>query len=103
MKPRKQQPKPDCQDLFRIELDRIINESHPTINTRLMVSFHYLKYAYNLSGMIYFEHKHPIHPSSMSWWRTRIGEQGAEQILKQTINSAFKLKLATPSNSAALT
>lgn len=76
MKPQKQPSKPSHQDIFRIELDHIINEAHPlvklsaqmdwqglkehfgacfceggrpAINTRLMISLHYLKYANNLS------------------------------------------------------
>jgi IS5 family transposase len=73
-----------------------------------MVSLHYLKYAYNLSdestvstwvenpyrqylsGMIYFEHKLPIDPSSMTRWRKRLGEQAGEELLKQTILTALK-------------
>ena len=42
--------------------------------------------------MKYFEHKLPIHPSSMTRWRQRIGEQGAEELLKQTIDAGLKLK-----------
>jgi transposase, IS5 family len=75
-----------------------------------MVSLHYLKYTHNLSdddvvagwvenpywqflsGMQWFEHKMPIHPSSMSRWRKRVGDAGAEQLLKQTIEAGLKLK-----------
>jgi len=82
----------------------------PGISTRLMVSLHYLKYTFNLSdegvvegwcenpywqylsGMRYFEHEKPIDPSSMVRWRERIGEAGAEELLKQTIESGLKLK-----------
>jgi len=78
------------------------DEGRPGISTRLMVSLHYLKYAHDLSdedvvarwvenpywqylsGMKYFEHEPPINPSSMSRWRTRIGEPGAETLLKET-------------------
>ena len=80
------------------------------VSTRLIVSLHYLKYTYNLSdedvvdgwvenpywqylsGMKYFEHLLPIHPSSMTRWRNRIGEAGAEQLLKETIEAGLKLK-----------
>jgi len=34
----------------------------------------------------------PIDPSSMARWRKRIGEAGAEELLKQTIASGLKLK-----------
>jgi hypothetical protein len=75
-----------------------------------MVALHYLKYTHNLSdtdvvqawvenpyyqhfsGMKYFEHKMPIHPSSMSRWRKRIGDAGAEQLLQETIEAGLKLK-----------
>ena len=86
------------------------DNGRPAISTRLMVALHYLKYTHNLSdddvvcgwvenpywqyfsGMKYFEHKMPIHPSSMCRWRKRIGEAGAEQLLKETIESGLKLK-----------
>ncbi len=126
------------KELFRVELVKIIDKSHPLvklsevvdwesldqvfgvtyhpqtgrpgISTRLMVSLHYLKYAYNLSdesvvagwvenpywqvlgGMKYFEHEMPIDPSSMVRWRERIGESGAEKLLKQTLESGLKIK-----------
>jgi IS5 family transposase len=77
----------------------------PGINTRLMVALHYLKYQYNLSdeavvarwvenpywqhfsGHQFFEHELPIDPSSMTRWRKRLGEAGAETMLKATIEA----------------
>ena len=82
----------------------------PGISTRLMVGLHYLKYTHNLSdedvvggwtenpywqyfsGMKYFEHRLPCDPSSMTRWRKRIGEAGAEELLKETIEAGLKLK-----------
>lgn len=82
----------------------------PAISTRLMIALHYFKYTFDLSdddvlvgwvenpywqhfsGMKYFEHKFPIHPSSMTRWRKRIGESGAEELLKQTIEAGLNLK-----------
>ena len=82
----------------------------PGISTRLMVALHYLKYTHNLSdenvverwvenpywqyfsGMKYFQHEFPIHPTSMTRWRKRIGESGAEDLLKETIEAGLKLK-----------
>lgn len=76
-----------------------------------MVSLQYLKYTLNLSdedvvdgwvenpywqylsGMKFFEHEPPINPSSMSRWRKRIGEAGAEELLKETIAAGLKLKV----------
>ena len=126
------------KELFRVELEKIIDKRHPLvtlsrivnwdtldqafgatyhpdkgrpgISTRIMVSLHYLKYTYNLSdeavvsgwvenpywqvlsGMRHFEHEIPIDPSTMVRWRERIGEAGAEALLKQTIESGLKLK-----------
>jgi IS5 family transposase len=75
-----------------------------------MVALHYLKYTHNLSdedvvatwvenpywqyfsGMKWFEHKLPINASSMTRWRKRIGEAGAEELLKETIKAGLKLK-----------
>ncbi|WP_043582089.1 IS5-like element ISOpb2 family transposase [Geminisphaera colitermitum] len=86
----------------------------PGLGTRLMVSLHYLKYQYDLSdeevlehwvenpywqylsGMQYFEHEKPIDSSSMTRWRKRLGESGAEQMLKQTIESAVRMKGLKP-------
>jgi len=136
MKPQKNKRDPQF-DLFQIELTRIIDrrnslvkltnqidwaafderfETHfkdqgrPAIETRLMVSLHYLKYTHNLSdeetvtrwvenpywqyfsGRQHFEHKLPIDPSSMTRWRKRIGIEGAEELLGQTIKTAIKRK-----------
>ena len=87
----------------------------PAISTRLMVALHYLKYQHDLSdeavvtqwlenpywqyfsGMKYFEHELPIDPSSMTNWRKRMGEQGAESLLKETIETGVRLKVITTS------
>ncbi len=125
-------------DLFRPELTKIIDCGHglvklartvnwdrmdevfgetycpdqgrPAVSTRLMVSWHYLKYTYHLSdddvvtgwvenpywqylsGMKFFEHAPPINPSSMTRWRIRIGEAGAEELLRETIAAGLRLK-----------
>src|SRR5208283_391208 len=67
----------------------------PGTATRLMVALHYLKYQHDLSdeevvlhwlenpywqhfsGERYFQHRLPIDASSMTRWRTRLGEAGA--------------------------
>ena len=105
-------------------LDQIFGETfcpdngRPAVSTRLMVALHYLKYTFNLSdedvvagwvenpywqyfsGMKYFEHKSPIHPSSMTRWRKRIGEAGAEELLKQTIKAGLDVKAVKPTQLA---
>jgi len=86
------------------------DNGRPGVSTRLMVALHYLKYTHNLSdeevvygwvenpywqyfsGMKWFEHKVPINSSSMTRWRKRIGEAGAEELLKETIETGLKLK-----------
>ena len=87
----------------------------PGINTRLMVALHYLKYQYNLSdeavvkrwvenpywqhfsGRQFFEHELPIDPSSMTRWRKRLGEAGAETMLKATIETGVAMDAIKPS------
>lgn len=87
----------------------------PAISTRLMVSLHYLKYTHDLSdealvrgwmenpywqylsGMGFFEHEAPIDPSSMSRWRRRVGEAGAGELLRETIECGLRLKVVKPS------
>ena len=138
MKPTKP-PIEDCQqDLFRSELENMINPRHslvklskavnweeldkkfgvtfcenngrPGIPTRLMTALHYLKFIHNLSdeavikgwienpywqyfsGMKHFEHELPCNPSSMTRWRKRIGEAGAEELLKKTIEAGLVFK-----------
>jgi IS5 family transposase len=96
------------------------DQGRPAISTRLMVSLHYLKYRHNLSdedvlsgwlenpywqylgGMKFFEHTFPIDPSSMTRWRNRIGEAGAEALLKETIEAGLKLKAVKPSQLARI-
>jgi IS5 family transposase len=90
------------------------NNGRPGVRTRLMVALHYLKYTFNLSdedvveawvenpywqhfsGNQYFEHDKPIDPTSMTRFRNRIGEAGAEELLKETIVAGQKLKAITP-------
>jgi len=90
-------------------------KGRPGVSTRLMVGLHYLKYTFDMSdvetldlwvenvywqyfcGMKYFEHRRPINSSSMTRWRKRIGESGAEEILKETIMSGMRMKMVKTS------
>jgi IS5 family transposase len=83
----------------------------PGISTRLMVALHYLKYQHDLSdegvvaqwlenpywqyfsGMTFFEHELPLDPSSMTKWRKRIGDKGAELLLKETLAAGLRLSI----------
>ena len=85
----------------------------PGVRTRLMVALHYLKYQHDLSdeavvgqwvenpywqhfsGEQFFQHEMPIDPSSMTRWRKRLGEAGAEAMLKETIETGLRLKVIT--------
>jgi len=80
----------------------------PGISTRLMVALHYLKYEHDLSdenvvaywvenpywqhfsGERYFRHRLPADASSMTRWRQRLGEAGAEQMLRETLATGIK-------------
>jgi IS5 family transposase len=143
MKPRKSPCTDGQRELFRTELEKIIDLGHalvklsktinwealekhfganfcekkgrPGSSTRLMVSLHYLKYSHNISdeevvsnwvenpywqyfsGMKWFEHMSPIDPSSMTKWRKRVGEAGAEEMLKQTIEAGLMMKVVKQS------
>jgi len=101
-------------------LDELFGETYcedngrPATNTRLLVALHYLKYTFNLSdedvvdawvenpywqhfsGRQYFMHDKPMDPTVMSRFRKRIGEAGAEELLKETIVAGLKLKAIKP-------
>ena len=75
-----------------------------------MVGLHYLKHAFGLSdelvvqqwvenpywqyfcGMQFFQHEFPIHPTSMTRFRQRIGEAGCELMLSETVNAGLQSK-----------
>ena len=76
-----------------------------------MVALHYLKYQLDLSdedvvaawvenpywqhfsGMRHFQHRMPVDPSSMTRWRKRLGEAGAEQMLRATIEAGMRMRV----------
>lgn len=78
----------------------------PALPTRLMVGLHYLKYLFDESdesvvekfvenpywqffcGCEYFEHELPCHPTSLVKWRRRIGVEGMEKLLTETLSTA---------------
>jgi len=137
MKPKEPAKRPQ-NDLFRMELDNLIDRRHelvrlsevidwdsiaaefgtlyvdrkgrPGIPTRLMVGLLYLKATFKLSdedvvrrwvenpywqffcGETYFRHELPIHPTSLTRFRKRIGEDGCERLLSQTIDAGLQTK-----------
>ncbi|MDR5727068.1 MAG: IS5 family transposase, partial [Terriglobia bacterium] len=136
------EPEQPQRELFQIDLEQLIDISHPLvrlglcidwqsfeqtlgstyhpsqgapgISTRLMVALHYLKYQHDLSdedvvaawvenpywqhfsGMSHFQHRMPIDPSSMTRWRQRLGEAGAEQMLRATIKAGMRMRVIRP-------
>jgi len=90
------------------------SQGAPGISTRLMVALHYLKYQHDLSDedvvaawvenpywqhfsrMRDFQHRLPIDPSSMTRWRKRLGDAGAEQMLRATIEASVQMRVIPP-------
>lgn len=82
------------------------NNGRPGISTRTMVGLTCLKYIHNVSdevvlmawvenpywqyfcGERYFQHKAPCDRSNLSRWRKRIGEEGAEEFLQESLSVA---------------
>lgn len=106
---------PLCALALKLDWERLDNElsgyyspdwGAPAKPTRLMVALHYLKHAFDESdegvvyrfvenpywqyfcGFEYFQHRFPIDPSSMTRWRSRIGEDGVEKLLASLISLA---------------
>lgn len=73
---------------------------------RILVGLHYLKHAFDESdescvqrfienpywqyfcGFEYFQHKCPLHPTTLVKWRQRVGETGMEKLFSQTLQTA---------------
>ena len=88
----------------------------PGLPTRLMVGLHYLKYTFNESdesvverflenvywqyfcGLEHFTHDMPLDPSSLVRWRKRVGPEGIEKLLAETIETAKRTKLVKRSD-----
>jgi IS5 family transposase len=86
----------------------------PALAMRLLVGLHYLKYLYNVSdevvvaswvenpywqyfcGAEYFTHELPCDPTSLVRWRQRVGVEGSEQLLKESLAAAQRGAVLTP-------
>ena len=106
------------QDLFGatqvLEGAGVSNAGRPKLPIRLMVSLLYLKHSFNLSdeelctrwsenvlwqffsGMAYYEHRLPCDPTQIGRFRRDLGEEGVEQLLKATIDTAVAIKAVRP-------
>ncbi len=138
----KREPKQPLREVFQIDLEQLIDMSHPLvrlglcidwqsfeytlgstyykiqgapgISTRMIVALHYLKYQHDLNdedvvalwvenpflrhfnGMNHFQHRMPIDPSSMTRRRKRVGDAGAEQMLRATIEAGIAMRVICP-------
>jgi len=86
----------------------------PAKAIRLMVGLHYLKYTFNESdeslvarwvenpywqafcGYTHMQHACPIHPTSMTKWRHRVGADRLEVLLTETIDLAVRERQVSP-------
>lgn len=89
-------------------------EGRPATHPRLVAGLMYLQHAFSLSddavlarwvenpyfqhftGETFFQHRAPIHPSSLSRWRGRVGEEGVEWLLTKTIEAGRAAGAVTP-------
>ena len=92
----------------------VSNAGRPRLSIRLMASLVYLKNAFNLSdeelvqrwsenvqyqffsGMEYYEPRLPCDATQIGRFRRAIGEDGLEQLLKGTIETAVEIKAVKP-------
>lgn len=88
----------------------------PGIPTRVMAGLLYLKSAFDCSdeslmdlwvenpywqafcGFEYMQHEPPIDPSSLSRWRSRVGAERLELLLKVVVETAIKMKAIKPAD-----
>ncbi len=98
----------------------LADEGRPATHPRLVAGLLYLQHTYGLSdeavlarwvenpyfqhftGETFFQHRLPIHPSSLSRWRGRIGEEGVEWLLTKTIEAGRAAGAVTPRSLAEI-
>jgi IS5 family transposase len=86
----------------------------PALPTRLLVGLHYLKHLSQVSdevavaswvenpywqhfcGEAYFRHQFPCDPTSLVKWRQRVGAEGIEKLLKESIDAARREQALKP-------
>jgi len=87
------------------------HKGRPGLPIRLVVGLHYLKHLYDASdegvvemflenpywqyfcGFEYFQHEFPCDPTSLVKWRKRMGSEGMEMLLKETLETARREKV----------
>ena len=102
---------------FDAAFGRLCRErGRPGKPTRLMVGLSYLKHAFDVSdeevvarwvenpywqwfcGFEYFQHEAPIDPSSLTRWRRRVGAEGMERLLAETVRAGLESGTVKPSS-----
>lgn len=84
----------------------VAEKGRPGLPIRLLVGLHYLKYLHDVSdetvvatwlenpywqffcGGTYFEHSLPCNPTTLVKWRQRVGANGLEKLLQETLATA---------------
>ena len=87
------------------------NNGRPSVPVQMMAGLTFLKYMYDISdqdvlnnwcensywqyfcGGEFFEHEPPTNQSTMSRWRSRLGEKNVEEMIFETIASALRNKV----------
>jgi len=82
------------------------SHGRPSVPVRVIVGLHYIKYLENESdesviekfcenpywqyfcGFTTFQHKFPCHSTTLTKWRKKVGIEGVEKLLEETINTA---------------
>ena len=95
-------------------LARKSNAGRPRVALRIMISLLYLKHAFNesdegvverwrdtprwqyFSGCAYYEDRLPCDASTLVKFRQLLGDEGVEEMLAHTVNTAVELKLIKP-------
>jgi IS5 family transposase len=95
-------------------LGRKSNAGRPRVPLRIMISLLYLKHAFNesdegvverwrdtprwqyFSGCAYYEDRLPCDATTLVKFRHLLGDEGVEELLAQTVNTAVELKLIKP-------
>jgi transposase, IS5 family len=93
---------------------RMSNAGRPRVPLRIMVSLLYLKHAFNesdegvverwadtprwqfFSGCAYYEDRQPCDATTLVKFRQLLGDEGVEELLAQTVNTAVELQLIKP-------
>ena len=88
----------------------------PALPVRLVAGLMYLQHTYSVSdeavveywlespywhyfcGETFFQHEFACHPTFLTKWRNRLGEEGCEWLLTATINAGLASKLIKPSS-----